>query len=370
MQTVEIKDFYRDFVAMSFDLHSSTVVLDMMRSMSYLPGMGLGRCQHEPSEFIAILDHDVPFGLGFIPTKADYRYMVRLRKEMMRARLTHTPFYYLVHPYTMSLIDYFMRASEPHAPFDKIIGGLSTTQEVELQHLVQQLRLSDGALSTSTLALITPSSPDHTSLMTFCFLDEIDDHGTFSEISDIVDGAAPCDKYVDEMLALSLSQIEEIVQPELTSPFDLFGVSFIEIAEDAIAVVDLIDGTVSLVEGVFDFMDSLLSFDVLSGFVSYHDYVFDFSSMDLSIFEYLPISCDIDLSAPPSPTTHIFDIDDEIAQHDSDDDSFSVFDSDPVDKRVSPAVGDTKIVDFGTADQPRELRIGSDLSVDEKDSLI
>ena len=82
---MEIKDFCRYFVAMSFDLHSSTVVLDMMRSMSYLPGMGFGRCQHEPSEFIAIPDHDVPFGLGFIPTEADYRYMARLRKEMMRA---------------------------------------------------------------------------------------------------------------------------------------------------------------------------------------------------------------------------------------------------------------------------------------------
>ncbi|RVW20233.1 hypothetical protein CK203_110282 [Vitis vinifera] len=69
------------------------------------------------------------------------------------------------------------------------------------------------------------------------------------EISDIVDGAMPCDEYVDEMLALSLSQIEEIVQPELTSPFDLFG---------------------------------------------------------------------------------IFDIDDEIAQHDSDDDSSSISDSDPL----------------------------------------
>ncbi|RVW21995.1 Retrovirus-related Pol polyprotein from transposon 17.6 [Vitis vinifera] len=31
---------------------------------------------------------------------------------------------------------------------------------------------------------------------------------------------------------------------------------------------------------------------------------------------------------------------------------------------------DTEIVDFGTADQPRELRIGSDLSTDERDSLI
>ena len=184
----------------------------------------------------------------------------------------------------MSLIDYFMRASEPHAPSDGIIGGLSTTQEVDLQHLVQQLRLSDGAPSTSTPTLITPSSPDRTSLMTFCFPDEIDDHGTFAEISDIVDGAAPCDEYVDEMLALSLSQIEEKVQPELTSPFDLFGVSFIEIVEDAIVVVDLIDDTVSLVEGVSDFVDSSLSFDVLSGFVSCHDYVSDFSSMDLSIF--------------------------------------------------------------------------------------
>ena len=60
---------------MSFDQPSSTVVLDMMRGISYLPDMRLGRCQHRPSEFMAFLDHDVPFGLGFIPTEADYRYM-------------------------------------------------------------------------------------------------------------------------------------------------------------------------------------------------------------------------------------------------------------------------------------------------------
>ena len=70
---------------MSFDHHDSTVVLDMMRSMSYLPGMGLGRRQHKPSEFMAIPDHDVPFGLGFIPIETDYRYMTRLRKERVRA---------------------------------------------------------------------------------------------------------------------------------------------------------------------------------------------------------------------------------------------------------------------------------------------
>ena len=84
VQTLEMEDFCRDFVAMSFDPHGSTAVLDMMRSMSYLPANGLGRRQHGPSEFMAIPDHGVPLGLGFIPIEADYRYMVRLRKERVR----------------------------------------------------------------------------------------------------------------------------------------------------------------------------------------------------------------------------------------------------------------------------------------------
>ncbi|RVW85729.1 Transposon Tf2-12 polyprotein [Vitis vinifera] len=190
------------------------------------------------------------------------------------------------------------------------------------------------------------------------------------------------DEYIDEMLAMSLSQTEEIAPPELASPFDLFGVSVLEIAgeiqvaptpevvEDVVVAVDLFDGPFGLVEGASDLVDPPLPFDVLSGFVFRHDYVSDFSSMDLSTFEYLLVSHVIDLSAPSSPTSQIFDIDDEIAQHDSDDDSSPASDSDPVDQRFSPAVGDTEIVDFGTADQPRELRIGSDLSTDERDSLI
>ena len=128
----------------------------------------------------------------------------------MRARLTHTPFDYPVRPYTLSMTDYFVRASEPQALSNGIIGRLRTTQEAELQCLVQQLRLSNGALGTSTPALIAHSSPDHLSLMTLCFPDEIDEHGTFAEVGDIVDGAVPCNEYIDEMLALSLSQIEEI----------------------------------------------------------------------------------------------------------------------------------------------------------------
>ena len=41
------------------------------------------------------VDHDTPFDLGFVPTKADYRYMALLRKEKLRALLLHMPFDYL-----------------------------------------------------------------------------------------------------------------------------------------------------------------------------------------------------------------------------------------------------------------------------------
>ena len=41
-----------------------------------------------------------------------------------------------------------------------------------------------------------------------------------------------------------------------------------------------------------------------------------------------------------------------------------------MDERVSPATGDVEIVDFGTEDQPKELKIGSAQSTDERDKLI
>ena len=43
VQTVELGDFVKDSVPMSFGQHSSLIVLDMMRNISYMPGMGLGR---------------------------------------------------------------------------------------------------------------------------------------------------------------------------------------------------------------------------------------------------------------------------------------------------------------------------------------
>ena len=288
-------------MAMSFDQHDNTMVLNMMRNMSYLPGIGYGRRQHGPSEFMAIPNHNVPFGLGFIPTEADYRYMERLCKEKVRARLTYTPFDYPVRPYTMILADYFVRASESQMPSDGIIGGLCTVQEPELQCLFHQLQLSDGAPATSTSTLVAPSSPDHMNLMTLYFLDEIDEHGTFVETENIVDGVVPHDEYIDEMLTMSMSQIKKMVQPKLASPFDLFGVSAIDIAEeiltilapksteDVLVVDDLFEGTIGPIEGASDFVDPPLSFDVLSGFVFRSDDVHDSSFMDLSIYEYMSL---------------------------------------------------------------------------------
>ena len=47
----------------------------------------------------------------------------------------------------------------------RITSGLSVDQEVELQCLVHQLQLSDEASGTSTSVLVTPLSPDRTSLI-------------------------------------------------------------------------------------------------------------------------------------------------------------------------------------------------------------
>ncbi|RVW86213.1 hypothetical protein CK203_046127 [Vitis vinifera] len=118
----------------------------MMRSMSLLPSLGLGRRQHGSREFIASVDHDTPFGLGFVPTKADYRYMALLRKERLIARWLHKPFNYPIRPYRMSLVDYF----------------------------------------------------------------ETDEYGTSVEIADMIDGVIPRDEYNDEMLMVDMNQPMEL----------------------------------------------------------------------------------------------------------------------------------------------------------------
>ena len=127
------------------------------------------------------------------------------------------------------------------------------------------------------------------------------------------------------------------------------------------------------VVGESDVVDPpLLSFDVLWGFVSRSDDVLAFSSMDLSIFEYSPVSFidDIDACAVHSPTSQIHDIDDEPLQPDFDDSYRSDSNHSFTDERVSPPFDDLETVDLGTANQPREMRIGTTLSADKRDSLL
>ena len=71
VQVVSLEDYNRDMVPMSFDQHSSTLVLSMMRGMSYMPGLGLGRRQQGPREFTITVDHDMPYGLGYTPSEDD-----------------------------------------------------------------------------------------------------------------------------------------------------------------------------------------------------------------------------------------------------------------------------------------------------------
>ncbi|RVW75100.1 hypothetical protein CK203_057877 [Vitis vinifera] len=81
----------------------------------------------EEVQALEMKDFCLDFVAMFVPTKAYYRYMARLCKKRVRARLTHTPFDYPIRLYTMSLADYFMRASEPQTHSEEIIGGLNTT---------------------------------------------------------------------------------------------------------------------------------------------------------------------------------------------------------------------------------------------------
>ena len=116
----------------------------------------------------------------------------------------------------------------------------------------------------------------------------------------MVDEAVPHDEYIDERLAMSMGQIDEIFQPELASPFDLFGVSAIEVAEEIqiapaleFSEDDIVDDDVfvcvnSPVMVESKHVDPPLSFDILSRFVSHSDDVHDSSFMNLSIFSTYP----------------------------------------------------------------------------------
>ena len=208
-------------------------------------------------------------------------------------------------------------------------------------------------------------------MLTMCFPYEIADYGG-------IDGVMSFDNYDEELLRMVISQPE----PDYAlSDFHVLTLGDDEDAsltpDDDVITSDVIVDIASPdilghVVGESDVVNPPLSFDVLSGFVSRSDDVLAFSSMDLSIFEYSPVSFidDIDACAPHSPTSQIHGFDDEPLQPDFYDSYRSDSEHSFTDERVSPPFDDLETVDLGTADQPREMRIGTTLSTDERDSLL
>ena len=115
-------------------------------------------------------------------------------------------------------------------------------------------------------------------------------------------------------------------------------------------------------------MDLPLSFDTMSGFVTRYDDISD-GNNDISIFEYLPVSQHFPLIKLPEPTSHIYDVDD-VGDTDDSLGGQSECDSDTEDRKVTPITGSTELINFRTPNQPREIRIGSSLSPDERSRLI
>ena len=122
---------------------------------------------------------------------------------------------------------------------------------------------------------------------------EVIDERVVVDTIEMIDGVVLHDEYQDEMDMITMIQINNIVQLQPVSPFDMFGVSTIEVVEEtqtipALEVLEddgsLFEGTVSPVKGASDLVDPPISFDVLSGFVSRSDDVSIASFMDLSIF--------------------------------------------------------------------------------------
>ena len=136
IQVFSLEDDDRDMAPMSFDQHNSTLILSMMKGMSYMDGLGFGHRQQGLREFAFTIDHDIPYGLGYTPSEDDGRHMAWLHRDRVRARLSGVPFDYPLRLYTFQLADYFTRGSE-HAPHKK--GVDHVLEMVEIQGIQQAL---------------------------------------------------------------------------------------------------------------------------------------------------------------------------------------------------------------------------------------
>ena len=211
VQVVNLEEDNRDMVPMSFDQYSSTLVLNMMRGMSYILGLGLGRRQHGPREFIFTVDHDIPYGLGYTPMEEDARYMAQPRKDRVRARLFGVPFDYPLRPYTFQLIDYFVRGSD-HGPHMEGIICISEAVEVQdLQRTLGHMHLGTGIPETPDVMIVAPPSPDRASMFSVCFPEAVSDYDILMDIVIDTDGVTLPNACTDEMDMIGVGHILDAV---------------------------------------------------------------------------------------------------------------------------------------------------------------
>ena len=160
----------------------------------------------------------MPFGLGYTPTEADYRYMASIHRERLRARFLHIPFDYPVRPYQMMMTDYFVRASGVPSRLDISPGGSEDGGQIE--ELFQQLQLADESASVPTSMLVAPPSPDRASMMTLYFPEEIGSHEPSLLFMGVSDGVFFPDDYQDEIAMMSLSKMTDTTHPDSVVAFD------------------------------------------------------------------------------------------------------------------------------------------------------
>ena len=236
VQVVSLEDDRRDMVPMSFDQYGSTLVLSMMRGMSYMPGLGLRPRQQGPREFTITVDHDISYGLGYIPMADDARHMARLRRERVRARMSGIPFDYPLRPYTFQLVDYFTRGSE-YAPRTEGVDHVSKMAEIQgIQHALGQICLNSETTNPLEAVTVAPPSPDRASVFSMCFPEEITDYHLPMDLGDEIDGVTLPDTYMDEMDMIGTGRFLDTAPCGPHSTLDMFGVSMID--SDAVTLYD------------------------------------------------------------------------------------------------------------------------------------
>ena len=200
--------------------------------------------------------------------------------------------------------------------------------------------------------IVAPPSPSQVSVFSMCFPKEVLDYDLSMDLGDDTNGVTFLDSYIDEMDMIGIGHILYVaphkphfdfdmfgVSPmdfeDVTlydawvdamdmidtshildaaplrprSVFNMFGISMLEINDDGgLVATNIIHNTVS-VEGASDSMDPPLSFDTMSRFVTRFNDISD-GNNDMSIFEHLPMSQHFPLITPPTPTAHIYDVDD------------------------------------------------------------